>query len=108
MERKRRAKGSESVKQEQKHLRASGLEYKTYRLDLDKVHQFSMEHNLTINPDKTQVLLFCSDQKRKTVEDSFHLTIDGITLQHTQTAVQHPTAIANYRMDKHENINKCM
>ncbi|CAH2006130.1 unnamed protein product [Acanthoscelides obtectus] len=56
------------------------------QLDLDKVHQFSMEHNLTINPDKTQVLLFCSDQKSKTVEDSFHLTIDGITLQHTQTA----------------------
>ncbi|CAH1977168.1 unnamed protein product [Acanthoscelides obtectus] len=53
------------------------------QLDLDKVHQFSMEHNLAINPDKTQVLLFCSDQKRKTVEDSFHLTTDGITLQHT-------------------------
>ncbi|CAH2000934.1 unnamed protein product [Acanthoscelides obtectus] len=45
-----------------------------------------MEHNLAINPDKTQVFLFCSDQKKKTVQDSFHLTIDGITLQHTQTA----------------------
>ena len=34
MKRKRRAKGSESVKKEQKRLRTSGLEYKTYRGDI--------------------------------------------------------------------------
>nr|CAH7762105.1 unnamed protein product [Callosobruchus chinensis] len=54
--------------------------------DLDKICKFSHDHNLDINPDKTKVLMFCSDSERDHITASFALHISGVLLNHTQSA----------------------
>ncbi|CAH1961737.1 unnamed protein product [Acanthoscelides obtectus] len=50
---------------------------------------------------------FRLDQLKKTYLEK--ICADKEKLQsYVYIYIQHPTAIANYRMDKHENINRCM
>nr|CAH7733229.1 unnamed protein product [Callosobruchus chinensis] len=47
---------------------------------------FSHDHNLDNNPDKTKVLLFCSDSERDHITVSFALQISGVLLNHNQSS----------------------
>ena len=49
-------------------------------LDLESVLDYSKQHNLRINPNKTEVLLFCKASSRAFLEGVMKLRLDGTTL----------------------------
>ena len=48
--------------------------------DLKSVFDYSKQHNLRINPNKTEVLLFCKASSRAFLEGVMKLRLDGTTL----------------------------
>ena len=48
--------------------------------DLESVLDYSKQHNLRINPNKTEVLLFCKASSRAFLEGVMKLRLDGTTL----------------------------
>ena len=54
--------------------------------DLNYIQRYSNEHNLKINPLKTQVLLFCSERRRVDLQTAMRLKLSDIDLQFVNCA----------------------
>lgn len=55
-------------------------------LDLESILKYSTEHNLKINANKTEVLLFCSEKKRATLQRSITLRLANENLRYSASA----------------------
>ncbi|VEN33939.1 unnamed protein product [Callosobruchus maculatus] len=49
--------------------------------DMDKIYEYSASHNLEINPGKTNLLIFCSDNKRSHITENIRILIGNDALQ---------------------------
>lgn len=61
----------------------SGLACEHINADLSSILQYSTEHNLTINPNKTKLLLFAHRKRRAGIENNICIEIGGVRLSFT-------------------------
>lgn len=54
--------------------------------DLEKIHKYSSDHNLKLNPTKSVMLLFCSESKRNYLKEQLSIKLNGQALQFSSSA----------------------
>ena len=54
--------------------------------DLHSIYEYSQEHNLKINPNKTEVLLFCAEKRRQILQTEMKLVLGNTNLNFSSCA----------------------